>query len=172
MRRRVPLWLGVILLLGAGVSSLPAGEAANEEMEKLRPFVGVWKTDSVFPDNGLRVGGELEYRYVLGGHWLLVRFVGAHPDRSFWEAVAMIRYDGEKDAYVSFDFFAAADPVRMTGRWISDATVRFLTEESGRTWGIDYTIREDGTVYQENWVVPAGGAKKVTLETTYSRCGG
>ena len=164
--------LGLAVMAGiliAGVTDLSSGALWSPEMNKLRPLVGKWKTVSTHPEKDLKVAGDLEYSYVLGGHWLMVRFVGDHPQRSFWEAVAMIRYDPDRKSYVSFSFFNMGDPVRMTGRWISDATIRFSTKDADRSWGIDYTIQKDGTIYQENWAIASGGPKRITLMTRYTR---
>lgn len=156
-------------ILIAGVADLSAGAVWSPEMNKLNPLAGKWKTESTYPESGLKVPGDLEYSYVLGGHWLMVRFIGHHPERSYWEAVAMIKYDHDSRSYVSFSFFNRGDPVRMTGDWISETTIRFSVKEPDRSWGIDYTAKEDGTIFQENWLIGPSGLKKITLQTRYVR---
>lgn len=145
------------------------GETPSEAMKKLTPLIGKWKTLSLYPDKGLKVPGDLEYRWVLGKNWVLCDFVGRHPEREYWAAIAMIKFDPSKKCYVSYDFFNADNPIVMTGRWISAATIRFELKNEQGSSGIDYTVKEDGTIYQENWVLPEGKEKKITLKTDYTK---
>jgi hypothetical protein len=148
---------------------IPAAGTTSEAMQRMAPFIGKWKTVSWYPDRGLRVPGELEYRWVLGKNWVLVIFVGQHPEREYWEAIAMIRFDPVKNCYISHDFFNDGDPIKMTGSWITPRTLRFELEDEKGSYGIDYTVNSDGTIYQENWVIPKNKSKKITLQTTYTR---
>lgn len=150
--------------------SLYAGDEAKEQMKKMEPFLGKWITKSVYPDKNLTVPGKLEYRWILGKNYMMIEFVGNHPEREYWEAYAMIKYDKKKKKYVSFDFFDEGDPVVSVGYWMSKDTVRFEAED--QSWGIDYTLKKSkaGTVvYQENWVKPKDGKRKITLKTDYTR---
>ncbi len=166
--------IGLFLILMVGMGSLVWAEQAKtftEQMEKLQPLVGKWKTRSVFPGKNLEVPGELEYRWVLGKNWLRVEFVGQHPERSFWEAYVMIKFDTAKNLYIAYAFFNADDPVIEVGSWISDKTFRLESrDDKGKTVGaIDYTVKEDGTIYQENWVIDKNNQKQITLKTYYTR---
>ena len=146
-----------------------SGETLSSEMSRFHPFIGKWNTVSIFPESGLRVVGELEYRWVLGKNWVMVEFVGKHPEREYWEAYALIRHDSRGKHYVSYDFFNEKDPVQMIGKWISPRTLRFEISDKKSRSGIDYTIQDNGTVYQENWIEDPGKGKKITLRTYYSR---
>lgn len=141
----------------------------TEDMKKLKPFVGKWKTRSIYPEKGLEVSGDLEYRWILGKNWMLVEFVGKHPERAFWEAYAMIKFDKSRNCYISYDFFNANDPIIMAGIWISPKTLRFETENGKGKSGIDYTLKKDGTIFQENWFIPKNKKKKITLKTFYTK---
>ena len=160
----------IFLLFGVGfMNFLGALDNNNDDMmRKLSPFVGKWKTRSVFPESGQVVHGKLEYKFVLGGNWVHIKFVGKHPDRPFWEAIAMIKFDRKKNGYVSYAFFNADEPGIMAGRWISKKTFRLESKNEKGAMGIDYTVKQDGSIYQENWIVPKGGKRKITLRTNYS----
>ena len=147
----------------------PDAGTTSDAMQRMTPFIGKWKTVSLYPDRGLRVPGELEYRWVLGKNWVLVIFVGQHPERVYWEAIAMIRFDPVKNCYISHDFFNDGDPIKMTGSWITPRTIRFELEDEKGLSGIDYTVKADGTIFQENWIIRKDKKKKVTLKTTYTR---
>lgn len=149
-----------------------AADVASEAMQKMTPFVGKWKTVSLYPERGLKVPGELEYRWVLGKNWVLVIFVGQHPERKYWEAIAMIKFDVEKKCYISHDFFNEMDPVQMIGFWVTPRTLRFEMKDTDGSSGIDYTLKSDGTIYQENWILPKGKKRKITLKTDYTRLNG
>lgn len=145
------------------------GETKADAMKKLTPLIGKWTTLSLYPQSGLKVPGDLEYRRVLGKDWVLCDFVGRHPERAYWAAIAMIKFDAAKNRYLSYEFFNADDPTTMTGRWISPTTIRFEAEDDNGSSGIDYTVKKDGSIYQENWVLPKGKAKRITLKTDYTR---
>lgn len=155
------------MLLVSGLSAKE--ETKADAMKKLTPLIGKWKTISLYPEKGLKVPGDLEYRWVLGKNWVLCDFVGQHPEREYWAAVAMIKFDAAKNRYLSYDFFNADDPIIMTGRWISQATIRFEVKGDNQDSGIDYTVKKDGSIYQENWVIPKGKTKRITLKTDYTR---
>jgi hypothetical protein len=148
-----------------------SGDMFTEQMKKLEPFVGKWKTRSVYPGKDAVIPGDLEYRWVLGKNWMMVEFVGQHPERAFWEAYAMIKFDTAKNSYISYDFFNAKDPTTMTGTWIGPQTLRFETrdEKGNSEGGIDYTIKADGTIYQENWRIDKDNHRQITLKTDYTR---
>ena len=164
-------YIGVLILfvyLGL-LFPLFGGEAVTEPLNKMEPFVGKWKTLSLYPDTGLNVPGVLEYRWVLGKNWLLVDFEGLHPKRDFWAAIAMIKFDEKKNRYVSYDYFDADDPTIMIGHWLDQQTIRFEVSDKKGSSGIDYTLKKNDTVYQENWVHPRGGKRRITLKTDYTR---
>lgn len=146
-------------------------EDAIAQMKKMEPFVGKWETRSVYPDRDRVMPGKLEYRWILGKNWLCVEFVGQHPEREYWEAYALIKYDPVKKRYLSYEYFNANEPTIMTGYWISADTIRFEFSDEKGSAGIDYTLIKKGTdytVYQENWVMPSGGERKITLKTDYT----
>jgi len=165
------LYTGILIFLICFTFLIPlhAVEQVVEPMKKMEPFVGKWKTLSLYPDKGLKVPGVLEYRWVLGENWLMVDFVGDHPQRDFWAAIAMIKFDAKKNRYISYEYFNADDPTIMTGYWLNEKTIRFeVTGDTGSS-GIDYTLTEEGAVYQENWVHSKKGKRKITLKTDYTR---
>ena len=145
------------------------GDTKADAMKKLTPLIGKWKTISLYPEKGLKVPGDLEYRWVLGKDYMLCDFVGRHPEREYWAAIAMIKFDADKNRYLSYEFFNAADPTIMTGYWISPSTIRFEIKDENGSAGIDYTVKKDGSIYQENWALPKGKPKRITLKTDYTR---
>lgn len=149
------------LLLNAGTDSDP--------MEKLTPFLGKWKTMSIYQKDGLKAPGVLEYRWVLGKKWMFIEFVGQHPKRENWGAYAFFRYDKKRKCYISYDIFDEREPLFTTGHWLSKDTIRFEDKESKNKWGIDYTIKPDGAIYQENWVINKDGKRVITLKTYYTK---
>ncbi|MCP4221524.1 MAG: DUF1579 domain-containing protein [bacterium] len=152
--------------------SLVAAETPVDPMKKLEPFVGKWKTVSMYTQGalkGIKIPGDLEYRWILGKSWMFVEFVGHHPKRPYWEAYAMIKYDKAKGRYISHDFFNADDPVLMTGFWLSPQTLRFEIKSGKGKSGIDYTLKEDGTLYQENWSKSGTDEAVIRLKTWYTR---
>lgn len=158
----------IILFMFLFFGLFAKGETTSEAMKKFKPFIGKWETLSLYPDTGLKVPGDLEYRWVLGKNWVLCDFVGRHPEREYWAAIAMIKFDLSKKRYVSYDFFNVDDPIVMTGYWLSAQTIRFEVKNDEGSSGIDYTVKEDGSIYQENWV-RKGETKRITLKTDYSR---
>ena len=162
--------ISLFLVVWMAVSGMiSAAGTTSEAIQRMEPFIGKWKTVSWYPDRELRVPGKLEYRWVLGKNWVLVIFIGQHPEREYWEAIAMIRFDPVKNCYISHDFFNDGDPIVMVGYWISKKTLRFEIKDDKGLSGIDYTVKEDGSIFQENWIVRKGKKKKVTLKTTYAR---
>jgi len=151
------------LLLPASVNN------TGKMIKKLKPLIGNWKTHSHYPDSGMEAYGELKIRWILGGQWMFVEFIGQHPERSVWEAYALIKYDSKKSCYLSYSFFNENNPITMTGSWISSTTVRFKIKTNEGISGIDYTVKEDGTIYQENWLAPAQGERQVLLKTLYRK---
>ncbi len=146
-----------------------SGETTNQEMKKLEPFIGTWNTLSVYPDSGLEIPGKLTNRWALGKNWMLLEFDGKHPKRPFWAAVVMYTYDAAKKRYIAHSFYSADGPIIFEGHWLSPTTISYSRTTEKSTSGIDYTIKPDGTIYQENWSTPTGQKRKITLKTTYTR---
>ncbi len=145
-----------------------SADTLTSEMQRLQPFVGKWKTRSVYPDSGLTAPGVLEYRWILGGKWLFIEFIGKHPKRKHWGAYSFIRHDKDRKCYLCYDIYDETAPILSTGYWIDKQTIRFEDRNAKIHWGIDYTIRRDGSIYQENWVMREG-KRSITLKTTYKR---
>jgi hypothetical protein len=161
-----------LILVSFSLSLFAGGDTAKEQMKKMEPFLGKWKTKSTYPGTKLTIPGKLEYRWVLGKSYMMIEFVGQHPEREYWEAYAMIKYDPVKKKYISWDFFNANNPETSYGYWLSTDTVRFEGKTKKGTWGIDYTLKKGKTgvtVYQENWAKPKNGKRKITLKTDYIR---
>ncbi len=133
---------------------------------RLSFLIGDWRTMSTPPGRSA-IPGYLSYSWALGEQWIEVHFDGHPPDGGFWGAVAMIRYDRQTGEYVSWAFFGPDDPVRYTGSFINDSTLRFSHSSEQGEFGIDYSAREDGTVFQHNWRMTSEGARQTTLETIY-----
>jgi hypothetical protein len=159
------------LLVVSPLFLFSTGNSFREQMNKLGPFVGKWKTHSIYPGKDGVIPGDLEYRWILGKNWMMVEFVGQHPERDYWEAYAMIKFDTVKNHYISYEFFNADNPTLMIGTWISPQTLRFETrdEKGNSEGGIDYTIKENGTIYQENWRINKDNRREITLKTDYTR---
>ena len=156
----------LILAVSFGLSSVMDNKTM---MKRLVPLAGKWHTTSISQKTGFKAPGELEYRFVLGEDWMFVEFIGKHPKRKVWQAYVMIKYDIGKKCYVSWDFFNKNDPVLMTGEWIKENTLRFKSEHEGILSGIDYFVKEDKTIYQENWVIDKEKNHTITLKTYYKR---
>ena len=162
--------LGVLLaVLVAASGTTVAAQTADlsAEHRRLDFLAGRWSTMSE-TGQGISIPGTLEYEWVLGGQWLKVVFVGQPEDGRVWEAYAMVKYEPTSSEYVSYAFFNANDPIRYRGYPLDGTTLRFEHETADGTFGIDYTDRGDGTVYQENWAMSPGGERTVTLRTTYT----
>jgi len=141
----------------------------NDEMKKLEPFVGKWKTLSVYQKTGLKAPGILEYRWILGKKWMFIEFIGKHPKKKYWGAYGFFRYDTKKKCYISYDIFDENEPTFTTGYWLNTKTLRFEDNKNEKVWGIDYTLTDKGNIYQENWVKNKENKRTVTLKTTYTR---
>jgi len=152
------MWCLIFALMVPG--NLSAEHAALDFL------AGEWVTESTWPETGQTVSGRLSYTWVLGGRWLKFTFVGAHPDRDYWEAHGMIQWDPDTGAYRSVAFWDGSGPHTLAGRFIDARTIRFSPED-GRS-GIDYRATEAG-VYQENWRLDTDDRRIVTLKTTYTR---
>jgi hypothetical protein len=158
-----------IILIAISLIAVTAfAQEVPEMMRKLDFIEGDWTVISTFPATGLEVPGELSYHFVLGGHWMLCRFVGDHPERDVFEAVEMIRWDSEGAQFIVEAFYGAEGPERYTGKLINGTTVRMETTANGRRSGLDYIPTESG-VYQENWIYNEKDEKIITLKTVYTR---
>jgi hypothetical protein len=151
---------------GSSLSALAAQETLSPEHEAISFLVGEWRTTSEFPD-GRTGDGELEYRWVFDGGWMKVEFHGDHPDGAMWEAHVMQRWNPEAGSYEAWVFRGGGEPLPHTGTLVEPGHFRVQhTTEEGVTTGIDYHAMDDGSVYQENWVVEEG-TRTVTLRTRY-----
>ena len=165
-RGTVALALLSFLLAPHPTISLHAQVSLSPEHERIDFLVGEWRTTSQFPD-GTSAEGELSYRWVLGGGWMQVVFVGQAPDGGVWETYAMQRWNPELGAYESLVFRDGGPPVRYRGH--SPGPGRYEIEGTaadGTLIGIDYQATDDGAVYQENWAL-VDGERRVTLRTHY-----
>lgn len=162
--------IGIIALLSFCCSTVLFAQYKDptEDQKKLDFLVGNWKTVSTFPATGAQGTGDLSYRWVLGGAWLKVEYYGKRPDNRLWEAHGMIKYDPGKGHYISIVFFDSEGPYTFNGHWLDEKTIRFEIEMNGTKSGIDYTRKDDGTVYQENWRLSPEGERQVTLKTNYT----
>ena len=161
----------VLSVATVAVAQEDANEVVKAEMKKLSFIVGHWETLSTVVSSGLEAPGDLSYEFVLGGTYILCRFVGRHPERSVWEAYEMITWDAELGAYAAYAFPSPAGPVRYIGRWTADDTVCFTLEKpdaNGRTDRISYTGKSDGTIFQLNEITFGDGEWKPTLRTIYT----
>lgn len=165
-RATVALALSTLILAAHPTASLHAQVSLSPEHERIDFLVGEWRTTSQFPD-GTAAEGELTYRWVLGGGWMQVVFVGQAPDGGFWETYAMQRWNPEVGAYESLVFRDGGPPLRYRGH--SPEPGRYEIEGAtadGTLVGIGYQATDDGAVYQENWAL-VDGERHVTLRTTY-----
>lgn len=159
----------ILMAPGAATAQAPEPPDLSPEHEAIAFLIGDWVTSSEWPD-GRTAPGALRYEWVLGGGWMHVRFVGDHPDAPVWEAVAMQRFNSDTGEYESYSFPPGGPPVRYRGSLPEPGLFRIeITDDQGVRSGIDYHAREDGGVYQENWVQPPDGDREVTLRTRYRR---
>jgi hypothetical protein len=135
---------------------------------KLNFLEGDWISVSTFPATGQEVTGDLSYHWTIGGNWLLCRFIGDHPTREYWEAVAMMRWDTEAGHYVSLAFFGPSDPGKSEGILIDGKIISMRNGEGNDMTGIDYHPTATG-VYQENWRFDEEGKRVITLKTVYTK---
>jgi hypothetical protein len=147
---------------------LAAQVALSAEHEPIAFLAGDWHTTSEWPD-GRSAEGRLQYRWVFGGAWMKVEFHGQHPAGVLWESHVMMRWDPDADGYRSWVFRADGPPLIYHGSVPEPGLFRIShTTADGIVSGIDYRRLDDGTVYQENWVLTAE-ARRVTLRTRYRR---
>lgn len=166
-RTRIPYLRAAALLAPALLATPVAAQLElSEAHQRIDFLVGQWHTVSEFPDG--RIGeGALEYRWVFDGAWMKVEFHGEHPDGALWEAHGMQRWVPEAGAFRSWVFRPDGPPLQYRGSVPEDGLFRMeYTSEAGVTSGIDYHRLDDGTVYQENWVVE-DDQRRVTLQTDY-----
>jgi hypothetical protein len=162
------LLIGVAFAGGAGSRTLHAQHALSPEHERIDFLVGSWRTASESPDGRIR-HGTLSYRWVLGGAWMRIEFVGEAGAGDVWEAHGMQRWNAGAGEYEAWIFAADGPPVRYRGMTPAPGTFRVeLTTPDGITSGIDYRRTDGGAVFQENWVV-RDGVRHVTLRTNYTR---
>jgi hypothetical protein len=168
-----PVWyvLGPIVFVACSLlvpTSLQAQIRLSPEHQQIDFLVGEWRTTSQFPD-GRVAEGDLRYRWVLGGGWMQVTFIGEAPDGAVWETHAMQRWNPDEGEYESIVFRDGGPPVRYRGTIARPGVYSIEgTPAAGVTMGIDYHATEDGAVYQENWALE-DGERRVTLRTTYRR---
>ena len=162
--------MALLLLTTALLLSAPQQLAGQpvlpEEHQRIEFLVGEWHTTSEFPD-GSTAEGSLRYEWVLEGAWMRVEFHGDRPGGANWESHVMQRWNADEALYEAWVFGAGGPPLRYTGT--SEAPGQYRIEaptDSGVRSGIDYHRQEDGSVYQENWVVE-NGTRRVTLRTNY-----
>lgn len=177
MGRMTPSWdrgiLTVAAFLVLGILQAPpplqAQETLSPEHERIDFLVGSWTTVSQFPD-GQEGTGELEYRWVFDGAWMKVEFQGVPPQGGGgWEAHVMQRWNPEKEGYEAWVFQAQGPPLLYRGSSPEPGLFRVEYEgDDGVVTGIDYHDMEDGTVYQENWILePEAEERRITLRTSY-----
>ena len=161
-----------MLFAGPLAAQDDSNEVVKAELKKLSFFVGEWKTDSTLVPSGKKAPGELSYKYVLGDTYLLLRFVGSHPEKPVWEACKMITWDAGLGAFVAYTFPTPEGPVRYIGRWTADDTITYTREEpypDGSLDRISYTRKPDGTIFQLNEATDADGNWQPRLRTQYTR---
>lgn len=161
----VTVWVAAALAPMAA-SDAAAQAALSPEHERIDFLIGEWRTTSELPD-GREAPGELSYRWVQGGAWMQVEFHGDHPDGRLWDAHVMQRWVPGQGQYEAWAFGADGPPERYRGT--SEGPGHYRLEgapQGGSSFGIDYHLRDDGTVYQENWAMD-GGERRITLRTRY-----
>jgi hypothetical protein len=171
MTRNTILLLLLLFALAGAVPCLEAQPVLSPEHQRIDFLIGEWDTVSRTPDGTVR-HGRLAYRWVLGGAWMRVEFVGDVPDGVVWEAHVMQRWNPAAGEYEAWVFAGDGPPIQFRGR--SDGPGHLgihATSADGSISGIDYHGRTDGTVYQENWAV-RDGVRQITLTTTYQRVEG
>jgi hypothetical protein len=157
-----------VLILLSG--PLQAQVDLSPEHERIHFLVGEWRTTSEFPD-GQEGRGELSYRWVQGGSWMKVEFIGDPPGDGRWEAHVMQRWNEAVGAYEAWVFPEGGPPLLYQGSSEGPGHYRVeYTPEGGPTIGIDYLRQDDGSVHQENWV-QENGERMVTLRTRYRAVG-
>ncbi len=159
----------VLFLIIFNFSICLKADSTSDKMKRLTPFLGKWKTLSIYQNNGLKAPGVLEYKWILGKKWMFIEFIGKHPKRKVWGAYGFFRYDQKRKCYISYDIFDENEPAFTTGYWLKDKTLRFEDKNNKKPWGIDYTIKKDGSIYQENWLINKDKKRIITLKTYYTK---
>ena len=155
-----------LLIITLLVAMVPGPATAQVDEHRAIDFlVGEWHTTSEWPD-GRTAEGVLSYRWVLGGGWMKVEFVGDHPETPVWEAHAMQRWNPETSGYEAISFAQQGPPIHFEGSVPEPGLFRIERSSDGATTGIDYRETEDGMVYQENWV-EEDGERRITLRSWY-----
>jgi hypothetical protein len=148
---------------------MPAEDGSDEFMKKLQPLIGKWKTESLLLNKNVKAPGDLQYRYVLGGRFVLCEFVGKHPDKPVWEAIVMITYDPAKGHYLGHSYFNSDQPMIMTGSFSKPHVFTLEYQSETVHFGIDYQFKTNGLIYQENWAIDPSGQRKITMKTDYKK---
>lgn len=146
-----------------------AGVLAQDQPEgqqRLAFLVGHWEAVSEHLSTGQQTAWEVEFRWVMGGRWLLMTFLGNPEDGTPWDADAMVKYEPDHDAYKAMVFVSRSEPIPYFGGWVDENTLRFEIELPYGLAGVDYTKRPGGTVLQENWLENFDGTRTPTLRTT------
>ena len=145
------------------IASIPAfaQDDATAMQGSIDFLSGTWRTVSTFIASGAEAPGTLTYKWVLGGEWMRIEFVGKHPQRDVWEAHGLMRWDPERKVIVSYVVFGPNDVSMMTGQPIEGGGISLTATTDGRAFGIDYHPRGENAVYQENWAIDVNGERQV-----------
>ncbi len=84
MKKYFILFLSALFIINYSISL--NADTSSDQMERLTPFLGKWKTLSVFQNSGLKAPGVLEYKWILGKKWMFIEFIGQHPKRNVLSA--------------------------------------------------------------------------------------
>jgi hypothetical protein len=90
---------------GYASSSAPPAAAPAESLKALEPLVGTWTQTTTYT-NGTSYTVELEFRWILGGRFLMSEYSVLGTENAGVHAVSFIGYDEEEKRIVQYGFSA------------------------------------------------------------------
>jgi hypothetical protein len=127
--------------------------AASADLERLNPFVGVWKTEGEMrtdPNAPARFTAMDTYEWLPGGYFLLHHFDADMPDGKV-QGIEVIGYSPETNSYPMHSFDNSGKASIMQARLEQD-TWTFIGESMRFTGG----FHDDGKVFAGLWESRSG----------------
>jgi hypothetical protein len=129
-------------------------KAATDDLGRLNPFVGVWKTKGVIKNSPsgqpVKFKAKDRYEWLPGGHFLFHRFDADMPDGNI-QGIEIIGYNPETGSYFMHSFDSQGNETVMQGRMDGDACT--FVGESARFTG---SFADGGRVLAGLWELRSG----------------
>lgn len=123
--------------------------AASADLERLSPFVGVWRTEGEIrtgtAGQPAKFAARDAYEWLPGGHFLLHRFDADMPDGKI-QGIEVIGYSRETKSYPMYSFDSAGNMSLMQAH-LEKGTWRFVAQAVRFTG----SFRENGAVFEGVW---------------------